>query len=108
MLKRLLLLLSLFPVTCFAQFTVSGRILNQSDTKPVPDASVFLSNATIGDKTAQDGRFTLQNIKPGKYELVISLMGYDIEKRNITVDNSNIILPDITIFKKTIALNQVT
>ena len=41
-----------------AYFTISGTILNQADNKPVADASVFLSNTTMGTKTADDGSFT--------------------------------------------------
>jgi hypothetical protein len=108
MIRTLILFLLLFPVTCFAQYTISGRILNQADTKPLANVSVFISNATIGDKTADDGTFALKNIKPGKYELVISSIGYDIEKKNITITNSNITLPDITIFAKTNMLSGVT
>ncbi|GAC1556842.1 MAG: hypothetical protein NVS3B13_19230 [Mucilaginibacter sp.] len=68
----LLLLIAgiLQPFYSLAQFTISGRILNQADTRPLSNASVFLSNATIGDKTAINGSFLLQNVKPGKYDLV--------------------------------------
>ncbi|TSD67049.1 hypothetical protein FFF34_006525 [Inquilinus sp. KBS0705] len=98
----------LLPMSCLAQFTVSGRVLNQPDTKPLANVSVFISNATIGTKTAEDGRFILQNIKPGNYELIISAIGYDIEKKNIVIEGNNIVLPDITIFPKTTSLNAIT
>ena len=65
----------LLPLGCFAQFTISGRILNQADTKPVANASVFLSNSTIGAKTSVDGSFILHNVKPGK-STVISIIGF--------------------------------
>ncbi|WP_162276810.1 carboxypeptidase-like regulatory domain-containing protein [Mucilaginibacter pedocola] len=100
--------LLLFPICAFSQVTITGRILNQPTTKPVPNVSVFLSNATIGDNTNAEGRFTLNNVKPGKYELVVSALGYDIEKRVIVVSNENIQVPDITIFPKAIGLNEVT
>jgi len=108
MLKILTILIILLPVSCFAQFTISGRVLNQADTKPVPDVSVFLSNATIGDKTAANGTFALQNVRPGKYKLVISIVGFENYSQEVTVNSSNINLADITIFPKTIGLKEVT
>jgi len=108
MFKILACFILLLPVGCFAQFTISGRVLNQADTKPVANVSVFLSNATIGGKTANDGTFILHNAKPGKYELVISIIGFDAYHQTIMIDNSNITLPDITISPKTIALAEVT
>jgi hypothetical protein len=108
MFKTLIFLIILLPASCFAQYTITGRVLNQADTKPVADASVFLNNATIGSKTVANGTFTLQRVKPGKYELVISIVGYENYSQEVTINNSNITLPDITIFPKTIGLKEVT
>ncbi len=106
--KILTFLILLLPIGCFAQFTISGRVLNQADTKPVADASVFISNSSIGDKTAGDGTFILENAKPGKYTLAISFVGFETYIDTLTVGNSNINLHDITIFPKTIGLKEVT
>jgi len=108
MLKTYALFILLLPLSCFAQFTISGRILNQADTKPVANASVFLSNSSVGDKTTNGGTFILQNIKPGKYELIVSIVGFEAFHQTVMIINSNINLHDITIFPKTIALNEVS
>jgi hypothetical protein len=102
-----LFFLLLFPVACFAQVTISGRIIGQSDTKSVANASVFLNNATNGTKTADDGTFTLKGVKAGKYQLIVSIIGFDSYNQEITVNQDNVDLHDITIFPKTIALNEV-
>ena len=86
---------------------ITGRVLNGSNKEPVTDASVFLSNATIGGKTAGDGTFILHNVKPGKYNLVISSIGFETVNEALDVDNNNIILPDIMVSAKTIVLNEV-
>ncbi len=107
--RRLFIFLAIIlPLSCLAQINISGRIINQADTRPVVNASVFLSNATIGDKTAADGTFTLHNVNAGKYELIVSIIGFEAYKQTITVGYKNISLPDITIFPKTISLSQVT
>ena len=104
----LTLLLFLVSLYCFAQNTITGRVISQADTKPVADANVFLSNATIGDHTAASGTFTLAGIKPGKYQLVVSIVGYDTYTQDVIVTNANINLQTITIFPKSIGLNGVT
>ncbi len=98
----------LLPLCSLAQYTITGRVLNQADTKPVADASVFLSNTATGNKTARDGTFTLENARPGKYKLVISIVGFETYSETLTVGNSNVNLHDITIFPKTIGLKEVT
>jgi hypothetical protein len=62
MLKNLILLLFILPATLFAQ-TITGKVISKNGKKAVPDASVFLSNASVGSKTADDGSFILNNIK---------------------------------------------
>jgi len=107
--KKLALTLSsiLFSICCFAQFSISGRVISQADTKPVANASVFLSNATIGGLTEANGTFKLTNVKPGKYDLVVSIVGFDPYSQTITINGSNINLQTITIYPKTIGIREV-
>ena len=105
--KIFIFLLLCFQADAFAQVIITGSVIGQADTKPVANASVFLSNTTIGDKTAADGSFTLHNVKPGKYQLVVSIIGFENSEQVLTVNNANISVPVITIFPKTINLNEV-
>ena len=108
MFRVIIFFLLLVPVSCLAQFTISGRVLNQVDAKPVANTSVFLSNATIGAKTAEDGTFTLNNVSQGKYALIVSNVAYEAYSQNILVSDHSIKLETITIFPKTRGLKEVT
>jgi hypothetical protein len=94
------------PFSGFSQYTISGRIINKNDQKPVADASVFLNGATVGTKTADNGTYTLTNVRPGQYDLVVSIIGFETVQQNIMV-NKDIQLADIYISPKTIVLNEV-
>jgi hypothetical protein len=89
-------------------YEIKGRVVISLDKNPVANASVFLSNATIGDKTANDGTFTLNNVKPGKYKLVVSIVGFEAFSQALEVNNSNTALPDIEISPKPILLDEVS
>jgi hypothetical protein len=94
----LFLFLFLLPLAGFAQIKITGNVVNAADGKPVANASVFLSNATVGSKTTDDGAFVLNYVKPGQYEIVVSMVGcetyrqivmaltreYDKESRRLT------------------------
>jgi hypothetical protein len=108
MFRILVIFTFVLPIECFAQWTISGRVTDHSDKKPVANASVFLSNATVGNKTANNGTFILSNAKPGKYELIVSIVGFETYRQTITVSNSNISLADILISSKAIALKEVS
>ena len=105
--KTLLFLIFLAPLSCFAQFTITGKVLNKADKKPIENVSVFLSSATVGDRTAADGSFTLHNVKPGKYDLVVSDIAFETYSQPVVVEN-NVRLPDIMLMPKVRSLNEVT
>ncbi|MBS1530671.1 MAG: carboxypeptidase-like regulatory domain-containing protein [Bacteroidetes bacterium] len=105
--KVIIFLVLLLPLTASAQFKISGKIIDSADKKTVPGATVFLSNASVGTASAVDGTFTLENVRGGQYELVVSMIGYKSYHVTVLV-NDNIHLPDIIISANAIGLKQVT
>ena len=105
--KTLIFITTLLPLSCLAQYTITGRVLNSDNQKQVVNASVFLSKTVVGNKTTDEGHFTLYNAKPGKYQLTVSIVGFETFSEGLTVDNGDIILPDIFISPKIIRLNEV-
>src|SRR5579859_5997397 len=108
MYRALVIIAILLPVTVFGQFTISGKVLNKAEKTAITGASVFLSNATIGGVTADNGAFTLKNVKPGKYDLVVSNVGFDTYAEVVIVTDRDIVLPDINLAAKTVVLKEVT
>ena len=106
MLKWFLLFLLALPLFCFSQYTISGKILSTADEKPVANASVFLNNSVAGGKTADNGDFKITNVRPGQYDLVVSIIGFQTFHQNILVSNDTT-LTRIKISPKTIVLNEV-
>jgi hypothetical protein len=91
----------------FSQVKITGTVLNMTDTKPIAAASVFLSNTTTGTETAGDGTFTLV-VKPGKYDLIVTVVGYEIYQQPILVSEKDIHLPVINMVSTTTLLKSVT
>lgn len=57
--------------------TLRGIVLSADNQQPVPAASVFLSNTGVGTITKDDGRFELNRFPSGRYELVVTSLGYE-------------------------------
>ncbi|MDN5287745.1 MAG: CarboxypepD reg-like protein [Mucilaginibacter sp.] len=104
---KILWLLLLVPISLSAQVTITGRIVNTADKSPVADASVFLNNSVIGNKTLSDGSFRLFNVKNGKYDLVVSCVGYKAHHQDITVNNNNIVMSEIALVTSVTELSEV-
>lgn len=97
-----LLLLQFFGVFAFANlsdfggFSIGGKITD-SNGNPLVGATVVVENTLLGVSSGKDGSFLISRLKSGNYILVVSYMGYDTKKVDVTV-NDNVTL--------TIALNE--
>ncbi|RVT98399.1 carboxypeptidase-like regulatory domain-containing protein [Mucilaginibacter limnophilus] len=105
--KLILLFFLLSPLLVFSQ-KITGRVLNAEDNKPVPGASIFLANATVGNSSNNEGAFTLNNVKPGQYELAVSVVGFETYRTNVLMASSDIVLTDIKLKPKAIELKEVS
>jgi hypothetical protein len=103
-----LLLLMLLPTLLWAQNgVVNGKVMSADLQQPLGKASVFLSNATFGTATNNDGTFTLRDVKPGQYELVITYVGYETYTQTILVGAKPLDL-NIEMHLKSTKIDEVT
>jgi hypothetical protein len=78
-------LLLLLPVTLFSQHTLTGKVVSEKQ-QPLQNASVFISNTTLGTVTNAQGQFELTNLPEGNIRLVISYVGYQTKVVTIPAD----------------------
>lgn len=107
MLRRFFFLLLVLPLATKAQITVKGRVISLVDKKPVPDASVFLSDASVGSKTDATGAFTLYKVKKGQYDLVVTCIGYETYHKILMMNDGIVAIPDISLSPKVTVLKEV-
>ncbi len=75
---------------CAQKNSVSGIVLDEETKQPVPFANVFFANTTIGVSSDQDGKFQLAGFASGKYDLIVTFVGYTNFQRSLEFDNSNL------------------
>ncbi len=73
-----LIVLLLFRFTAYSQTDILGRVVDESDNSPLPNASVYFNNTTIGTYTNEQGEFYFETIRLLNTELVIYCPGYEI------------------------------
>ena len=84
-LRLAFLLLWLLPGLAAAQSSLSGIVRDSLTQKPLPFASVFLANTTLGATTTEQGTFTFERVPAGSYDVVASYVGYRLAKQAITM-----------------------
>ncbi|MEP2239710.1 MAG: TonB-dependent receptor [Maribacter sp.] len=72
----LLLLLTLFCFSLYAQSTVSGKIIDQQGT-PIMGANVYLSGTYDGTATNENGLFTFETTTTGTQTLIASSISFE-------------------------------
>lgn len=73
----------------YGQLSISGRIVDFQSSKPLEKASVFVNNTTIGTTSSSEGKFSLNNVRSGQCDLVISMIGYETVFQSLNIQNSS-------------------
>jgi hypothetical protein len=100
----LIFLLLIVTQSTFAQFTVTGKVIDSVTNEPLYGASVFCQNTTSGTTTKKEGEFSLQ-LKSGGYELIISFTGYQTKEIRISGNDTSPLL--IAMVKEEKAMGEV-
>ncbi|PWK77613.1 carboxypeptidase-like protein [Mucilaginibacter oryzae] len=101
----LLILLSLFSSSLFAQqFTISGKITDEGG-RPVPFASIYIKNTTKGASANNEGNYQLR-VNAGKYDIQYKAVGYAQQSKTVEVTADRVI--NIGLQTETYQLKDVT
>ncbi len=78
MMRSILVLLIwvIVKIPCFGQ-TIRGKVIDSDNHKAIASANVFLSNTSIGTLTNENGEFAIEHFPSGRFDLVISFIGYE-------------------------------
>lgn len=68
--------------------TIAGKVVDAKTNEPLKNVNVFLTNTMLGDATDKKGHYEIENIPFGMYELTVSMIGYEVQSRQIRVINS--------------------
>lgn len=71
-----------------AQLTLQGRVQNGADLSPLAFANVFLAHTTRGTVVNEDGTFILKDVPNGRFDLVVSRVGFETLKLSVLTTDS--------------------
>lgn len=81
--KRILLFLFSFLITIpvWAQ-VISGKVTDELNA-PLDAATITIVDASYQGLTDKDGRFFIKDLKPGTYEVKVSMVGYSAQQKKV-------------------------
>ena len=109
-LKKLLLLFlitSSFSVVFAQEAEVRGFLYNESDGEPILFSVVFLEGTSLGANTDVNGFYSITKVPPGKYNLIISSLGFDTVKIAITLKKDQILTKNVYLNENETVLEEI-
>jgi len=74
----LLIFIFSISITFAHNHTIRGVAMSKNgDSVPIPGATVRISNTTLGTIANRNGEFVLRGIPDGKFDLIVSAIGYE-------------------------------
>lgn len=64
---------------------ITGTVVHDGLNDPLPGANVYIEERDLGTATTPNGSFTISGVAPGTYTLVASVIGFETQRRNVTV-----------------------
>ncbi|MBA4317539.1 MAG: hypothetical protein C0412_03980 [Flavobacterium sp.] len=86
---------------------VTGRVLDQDTGNPLEAVSIYFAQTTIGTTADKKGQFSLEVTKPGNYEMVVSMVGYELQKISMFIQKGKNYEYQIKLVPKTLELETV-
>ncbi len=84
--------------------TVLQGFVRAATGGPLPGASVYLSGTTYGDAADARGRYRIGPVPSGAYQLVVSMVGYETETRDVVPAENPFVRVDVRLREATAAL----
>ena len=107
--RLLLILLILGSVSSLQAQHSDANIFGdvQSDGEHIPFATVHVEGTTIGTATDFTGHYMLIDLEPGVHTLVASSIGYSTVKKEVTIQEDEVLEVNFELKAKTMAIDEV-
>lgn len=104
----LLILLGSLSLSVAAQKAdIRGFVYEQESSEPAIYTSVYLKGTTFGNQTNLDGFFTITQIPPGDYTLMITSIGYDTVQLPLTLKSGDILTKKLYLKKSAVQMKEL-
>ena len=95
---HILCLLMLFAGAVSAQNgKITGYIFDSQYNEPLPGANIYIDGTSNGAAADLNGKFTILNVEPGDYQLIVKYIGYVDKTINISVGPGETVEEAITL-----------
>lgn len=96
-----------FLSSLLSQSRIDGRIVDKTTSEPLVGVNIFFSKTTLGTTSDENGFFTLSKIPGGQYELIVSMIGYEVERESMIIKASENLTVNFRLTPQAILMNEI-
>jgi len=89
------------------QGTVAGQVTDKSNQQPVSGVSVIIVGTSLQGRSGREGRFTITNVPPGRYNVQVRLIGYATTTQPVTVAGGQTATTDFSLATAAVPLDAI-
>lgn len=86
---------------------ISGKIISVETKQPLPFINVILLGTKIGVTSDEEGKFIIEDIPFGNYELLFTAIGFETKKENLTLSSSRKVELIISMKESSVMMKEV-
>lgn len=83
---------------------VKGFVYNKETREPILFTNAFLEGTTMGASTDVNGFYSISKVPDGEYTLMVSSLGFDTDRVQITIKNNNTLNQNLFISERSVEL----
>src|SRR5688572_26374651 len=88
--------------------TITGKLIDLKTSEGIIGANAVIEGTTVGAASDLDGKFTIANLKPGIYSLVVSFITYKTQTiKDVVVEPGKITTLEVALVEDVAELEEV-
>ena len=86
---------------------ITGLIRDAESQRPLAGVQVYIEGTSLGSLTTSEGRFVLQNVRPGRYTVVAQIIGHTTGRKEVSVAAGQAVTADFDLTTTVLSLQEV-
>ena len=104
MMKNILLVIFLSPFLLAQKNTIVGTVTSIADKSALIGANVIIENTSMGAASDAQGKFVIKNIPDGDYTVMVSYIGFETLKKNVSVESNEMVTVELSMAPEAIQM----
>ncbi len=90
------LMIWLIPISAWAQFNLTGKVISQIDQTPLSGAHIRIVNSSKSTISDENGQFNFEQLKAGDLQLIVSYIGFEKLQQTIHLSQDRVLTLALT------------